>query len=101
VPGRTIPHPRQLEAKRLGANVVPIKPGYPGRTIPHPRQLEAKRLGANVVPIKPGYLNVVEAHAREYCKKSGSGSGRWRQHCVVLGPMPSTTPSRWDAVDQR
>ena len=44
----------------------------PGRKIPHPRQLEAKRLGANIVPIKPGYLNVVESRAREYCKKSGS-----------------------------
>jgi hypothetical protein len=42
----------------------------PARKTPHPRQIEAKRLGANIVAIRPGYLNVVEARARDYCKES-------------------------------
>ena len=40
------------------------------RANPHPRQLEARRLGAKFVPVKPGYLNVVQARAREYCTKT-------------------------------
>jgi hypothetical protein len=42
----------------------------PDRKIPHPRQLEARRLGASVETIRPGHRTVVEARAREYCKKS-------------------------------
>jgi threonine dehydratase len=44
----------------------------PDRAKPHPRQLEARRLGARVVRVKPGYLNVVQARAREYCRLSGA-----------------------------
>jgi len=44
----------------------------PQRATPYPRQLEARRLGAKVVPVKPGYLNVVQARAREYCRASGA-----------------------------
>ena len=40
------------------------------RKVPHPRQLEARRLGASVETIRPGHRTVVEARAREYCKKS-------------------------------
>jgi hypothetical protein len=44
----------------------------PERAVPHPRQLESRRLGAKVVPVKPGYLTVVQKHAREYCQASGA-----------------------------
>lgn len=39
---------------------------------PHPRALEAKRLGATVVQVEPGYLNVVQARARQYCDATGA-----------------------------
>ena len=42
----------------------------------HPRTLMAKRLGAQIVPVSPGYLNVVQARAREYCHQTGA---RWRR----------------------
>ncbi|MDZ7909005.1 MAG: hypothetical protein U5N10_12805 [Gemmobacter sp.] len=42
------------------------------RTRPHPRTLEAARLGAKVVPISPGYLSVVQSRAREYCSNTGA-----------------------------
>jgi hypothetical protein len=36
----------------------------------HPRTLEAARLGAKVVPVRPGYLSVVQARAKDYAKAS-------------------------------
>lgn len=42
------------------------------RTRPHPRTLEAARLGAKVVPISPGYLLVMQSRAREYCRNTGA-----------------------------
>jgi len=38
----------------------------------HARTLEASRLGARVVPVRPGYLSVVQARAREHAKRSGA-----------------------------
>jgi hypothetical protein len=38
----------------------------------HPRTLEAARLGAKVVPVRPGYLSVVQARAKAYAKSSGA-----------------------------
>ena len=40
------------------------------RKQPHPRTLMAKRLGAKIVRVSPGYLNVVQARAREYCQET-------------------------------
>lgn len=42
------------------------------RSRPHPRTLEAARLGAKVVPVTPGYLSVVQSRAREYCRDTGA-----------------------------
>ncbi len=42
------------------------------RSKPHPRTLEAARLGAKVVAVEPGYLSVVQARAREYCAQTGA-----------------------------
>lgn len=42
------------------------------RAQPHPRTLMAKRLGAQIVLVSPGYLNVVQARAREYCQEHGA-----------------------------
>ena len=42
------------------------------RAKPHPRTLEAARLGAKVVPVSPGYLTVVQSRARQYCRDSGA-----------------------------
>ena len=42
------------------------------RARPHPRTLEAARLGAKVVPVAPGYLSVVQSRAREYCRDTGA-----------------------------
>lgn len=42
------------------------------RAEPHPRALLAKRLGATVVQVSPGYLNVVQARAAEYAKAAGA-----------------------------
>jgi hypothetical protein len=41
------------------------------RAKPHPRTIEAAKLGAKVVSIAPGYLSVVQARAREYCARTG------------------------------
>jgi hypothetical protein len=38
----------------------------------HPRTLEAARLGAKVVPVRPGYLSVVQARAKDHAKASGA-----------------------------
>lgn len=42
------------------------------RQRPHPRSLMAKRLGAKVLQVKPGYLTVVQARARAYCEHTGA-----------------------------
>ena len=42
------------------------------RRVPHPRQLEAKRLGAKIVLVKEGRLNVVQARARAYAAEVGA-----------------------------
>jgi hypothetical protein len=42
------------------------------RKEPHPRALMAKRLGAKIVQVSPGYLSTVQARAREYCRKVGA-----------------------------
>jgi hypothetical protein len=42
------------------------------RAQPHPRTLMAKRLGAQIVQVSPGYLNVVQARAREYSDQTGA-----------------------------
>jgi hypothetical protein len=56
-------------AKSLGKRATIFAPA---RAMSHPRQLEALRLGAKFVHVGPGYLNVVQARARDYCKKSGA-----------------------------
>ena len=38
----------------------------------HPRTLMAKRLGAKIEQVSPGYLKVVQARAREYCQEHGA-----------------------------
>ncbi len=38
----------------------------------HPRTLEAARLGAKVVPVRPRHLSVVQARAKDYAKTSGA-----------------------------
>jgi 1-aminocyclopropane-1-carboxylate deaminase/D-cysteine desulfhydrase-like pyridoxal-dependent ACC family enzyme len=42
------------------------------RAQPHPRALMAKRLGAKVMQVSPGYLSTVQARAREYAKQAGA-----------------------------
>lgn len=42
------------------------------RATPHPRSLMAKRLGAKVLQVRPGYLSVVQARARAYCNGTGA-----------------------------
>lgn len=42
------------------------------RKEPHPRQLEARKVGAKVIEVRPGYLSVVQARAREYCQETGA-----------------------------
>lgn len=42
------------------------------RAKPHNRALEAKRVGAKVMQVSPGYLTVVQARAREYCARTGA-----------------------------
>lgn len=42
------------------------------RAVPHPRSLMAKRLGAKVLQVRPGYLSVVQARARAYCAATGA-----------------------------
>jgi hypothetical protein len=42
------------------------------RATPHDRALEAKRVGAKVMQVSPGYLTVVQARAREYCNRTGA-----------------------------
>jgi threonine dehydratase len=56
-------------AQRLGkrATIFVAK-----RAQPHPRAMEAKRLGAKVLQVRPGYLNVVQARAKAYCEATGA-----------------------------
>lgn len=42
------------------------------RAQPHARVLMAKRLGAKIMQVSPGYLSTVQARAREYCKQTGA-----------------------------
>lgn len=42
------------------------------RSVPHDRNRMAKRLGAKVLLVKPGYLTVVQAKARAYCAATGA-----------------------------
>lgn len=42
------------------------------RETPHPRAFEAKRLGAQIVQVEPGYLTVVQARAKAYCAATGA-----------------------------
>lgn len=42
------------------------------RADPHPRALMAKRLGATVYQVSPGYLTVVQKRARDYCAATGA-----------------------------
>lgn len=42
------------------------------RASPHPRSLMAKRLGATVVQIEPGYLSVVQSRAKAYAARQGA-----------------------------
>lgn len=42
------------------------------RAQPHPRAILAKRLGARVIQVAPGYLTVVQARAQAYCRSSGA-----------------------------
>ena len=56
-------------ANKLGKRATIFSPA---RKVPHPRQLEAIRLGAQVIPIKPGYLTTVQKRARDYCEETGA-----------------------------
>jgi len=42
------------------------------RTQPHPRALMAKRLGAKIMQVSPGYLSTVQARARDYSRQVGA-----------------------------
>lgn len=42
------------------------------RKVPHPRAYMAKRLGATVYQVTPGYLAVVQKRARDYCAATGA-----------------------------
>ncbi len=42
------------------------------RTVPHPRALMAKALGATIYQVHPGYLTVAQARARRYCADKGA-----------------------------
>lgn len=42
------------------------------RAKPHPRTLEAARMGAKMVSVEPGYLSVVQKRAAEYCQRTGA-----------------------------
>jgi diaminopimelate decarboxylase len=43
-----------------------------GRAKLHERTLEAARVGAKIVQVRPGYLSVVQARARQYCDERGA-----------------------------
>lgn len=56
-------------ARRLGKRATIF---VAARKRQHERTLEAARLGAKIVPVKPGHLSVVQARSREYCKATGA-----------------------------
>lgn len=56
-------------AQRLGKRATIF---VAARAAPHPRTLMAKRLGAKVLQVRPGYLSVVQARARAYCDARGA-----------------------------
>jgi hypothetical protein len=56
-------------ARRLGKQATVF---VAARAKLHPRTLEAARLGARIVPVRPGYLSVVQARAREHAKRNGA-----------------------------
>lgn len=56
-------------AKRIGKRATIF---VAARKEQHPRQHEAKALGAKVVLVSPGYLSVVQARAAAYCKATGA-----------------------------
>jgi hypothetical protein len=58
-----------LVAKHLGKRATIF---VARRARPHPRALEASRLGAKIVPVEPGYLSVVKKRARDYCARTGA-----------------------------
>lgn len=42
------------------------------RAQPHPRAFLAKRLGARIMQVSPGYLSTVQARAKAYCEATGA-----------------------------
>jgi hypothetical protein len=42
------------------------------RKVLHPRTIEAARLGAKIIRVRPGYMSVVQARARDYCARTGA-----------------------------
>ena len=42
------------------------------RAQPHPRAFMAKRLGAKIMQVSPGYLSTVQARARDYSRQVGA-----------------------------
>jgi hypothetical protein len=56
-------------ARRLGKRATIF---VARREKPHPRTLEAAKLGAQIIGVAPGYLSVVQARAREYCAQTGA-----------------------------
>jgi Pyridoxal-phosphate dependent enzyme len=56
-------------ANKLGKRATIFSPA---RKVPHPRQLEACRFGAQVIPVKPGYLSLCIARALKYCEETGA-----------------------------
>ena len=50
------------------------------RAQPHPRTLMAKRLGAKIVLVSPGYLNVVQARALKYSQDWRGSGAVWLRH---------------------
>jgi len=58
-----------IVARRLGKRATIF---VACRATPHPRTIEAAKIGAKVVTVAPGYLSVVQARAREYCTQTGA-----------------------------
>lgn len=56
-------------AKAVGAKATVF---VAKRATPHPRQFQAKALGAKILRVTPGYINVVQARARAYCDARGA-----------------------------
>jgi hypothetical protein len=56
-------------ARRLGKRATIF---VADRKVLHPRTIEAARLGAKIVRVRPGYMSVVQARARDYCARTGA-----------------------------